>query len=476
MRRVACPLDAASRLDDDLSGAILLVDILQVKQGRSALSIYGALYGGPNFNEPEPASASLHLEEFFYSDTCAELETDSNGDLLPKEVSFDRGARGAAAKWCSHVDFADEGVRGAMHLLSLRPATGIGSYRDPDGFGVIGGYAARGGAIVVDGLVTAPDRWMRAHHLKKRRFRFVGDGAIDSSGDVRAFLLVPSPSQNRSALPHLSMRTCTSELGCPLIDAPVACWCVSICVGTRLQWAAVVDGKLKAVQVVGTCARQEQPPHPTIESLNSTLVEHVRQIALPAPPSPPLPIEPTPPALSAAGGGVKYGVSYEMRANSNVDDYTDGVQAEMREKLAQAANVDAGTVSLAIAAGSVVITVTFDLGSQAQAESFVSAMGGLNAASLNLILDGIQLADGTSLTVESVSAAEVVVLSDDSGGDASCGGGCIGGIIGGCAVPILLCILWLSGAFGSKFRSPLKLNNNKVCTTEPVRQPRSVLA
>jgi len=28
-----------------------------------------------------------------------------------------------------------------------------------------------------------------------------------------------------------------------------------------------------------------------------------------------------------------------------------------------------------------------------------------------------------------------------------CGGGCVGGIIGGCFVPVLMCILWLSGVF-----------------------------
>lgn len=34
-----------------------------------------------------------------------------------------------------------------------------------------------------------------------------------------------------------------------------------------------------------------------------------------------------------------------------------------------------------------------------------------------------------------------------SSGSGGCGGGCIGGIIGGCFVLVLVCILWLSGAF-----------------------------
>jgi len=34
-------------------------------------------------------------------------------------------------------------------------------------------------------------------------------------------------------------------------------------------------------------------------------------------------------------------------------------------------------------------------------------------------------------------------------------GGSIGGIVGGCFVPVLLCILWFSGAFGKRCPSPL---------------------
>ncbi len=41
--------------------------------------------------------------------------------------------------------------------------------------------------------------------------------------------------------------------------------------------------------------------------------------------------------------------------------------------------------------------------------------------------------------------------SDDEG----CGGGCIGAIVGGSFVPVLMLLLWLSGAFGPKCPSPL---------------------
>lgn len=39
---------------------------------------------------------------------------------------------------------------------------------------------------------------------------------------------------------------------------------------------------------------------------------------------------------------------------------------------------------------------------------------------------------------------------------ATCGGGCIGGIIGGCFVPFLILILWMGGAFAPKCPSPIK--------------------
>ena len=38
----------------------------------------------------------------------------------------------------------------------------------------------------------------------------------------------------------------------------------------------------------------------------------------------------------------------------------------------------------------------------------------------------------------------------DHSESSGCGGGCVAGIISGCFVPVLLCILWLSGAFASK--------------------------
>ena len=58
--------------DVSVTGAFVLVDLLAVKPSREALSIYGAQYGGPNFDEPSPPSQRLHVDEYFYSGTGAD--------------------------------------------------------------------------------------------------------------------------------------------------------------------------------------------------------------------------------------------------------------------------------------------------------------------------------------------------------------------------------------------------------------------
>jgi plastocyanin len=49
-----------------------------------------------------------------------------------------------------------------------------------------------------------------------------------------------------------------------------------------------------------------------------------------------------------------------------------------------------------------------------------------------------------------------VQVVDESSSSGGCGGGCIGGIVGGSFVPVLMLVLWLSGAFGAKCPSPLR--------------------
>ncbi|KAL1503504.1 hypothetical protein AB1Y20_011985 [Prymnesium parvum] len=248
MRRYACPLDAeaANRL---FPGAILLIDVIRVKQNREPLSIYGATYGGPNFNELAPAGQQLHIEEYFYTDTAATLASDGDGNLIAEELPFNREALGSGGKWVRHVDV--EVV--SPHLVSLTPASGIGAYRDADGIGVVAGYATRGGNFTYDGVITSVNVWGEEHAYKKRRFRFVGDGPIDSDGDVRAFVLAPSAA-NQLSLPNVTLTSCGGALGCASNDAPVLCSCISICIGGDLHWTAVIDGKVKALRRVGNCS------------------------------------------------------------------------------------------------------------------------------------------------------------------------------------------------------------------------------
>ena len=194
------------------------------------------------------------------------------------EVPFDR-ASATNGKWCNqHVDVDIlPGDGRSTQRVRLQPACGIGAYRDPDGHGVIGGFSINGGSFVYDGLVTAPDRWDRAHYLRKRRFRYIGASAVNESGDVRAFVL--APSFNATAAPHVEMSDCRAQLGCSDSDAAVACACVSVCAGTRLRWAAVTGGRLRAVRTVGTCG----PGSSNVTS--ESLVAAVRRVVgLPSPP------------------------------------------------------------------------------------------------------------------------------------------------------------------------------------------------
>eukprot|EP00438_Fugacium_kawagutii_P026472 Skav202783 [mRNA] locus=scaffold326:487231:501497:+ [translate_table: standard] len=213
MRRSACPL---------ADGSFVLIDVLQVKKDRTAMNLYGALYGGPNFNEAEPPTQRLHLEEFFHTDTAADLAEDAQGNRLPEELPFERGSDPGKYKWCSHVDPVLQ--PGAASIL-LQAQCGLGDFRPADGFGMVSGFSTAGeahpsgGRFVYDGLVTTVDRWFREHWLRKRRFRFVGDQAVGPEGDVRLFVL--SPSLNATEAPKVG--SCDADsMSTVLDDALVA--------------------------------------------------------------------------------------------------------------------------------------------------------------------------------------------------------------------------------------------------------------
>ena len=245
----------------------MIVDLLQPKSGRVPLVLSGGASGGPPFNEGGVAHQALHLDEYFYTQTSAVLEFDADGK--PSELPFDTPTHPRASK-CAHVNV--HVVQNGL-AVELRPQCGLGSRRGPDGFGLIGGFSAVGGSFVYDGLITTVDRWLTPHYYQKRRFRFVGNMATDSAGDVRAFVLASSPASNRSAMPAVRMSECSAALGCGAAATPLECSCVQMCVGTTLRWAAVVVGKLVAVHVVGTCDA-------SAEVVNQTLAAGARVEAL----------------------------------------------------------------------------------------------------------------------------------------------------------------------------------------------------
>lgn len=273
MRRFACPMGAA----------YLLVDVLQVKAGRERLVLSGGDHGGPAFTEDSPAHASLHLDEYFYTETASELATDSNGDAV--ELPFDSFEHPRTSR-CAHVDVA---VRGNGSAVQLTPRCGISTHRNADGLGLVGGFAAAGnGHFVYDGLVTAPNRWFTPHYHKKRRFRFVTDEPTTSSGDVRTFVLAPSDADDRFSPPNLHMQSCSGALEC--VGSVIECTCVDICDGSTLRWVVVTSARLTAVHAVGTC-------NDSVRLLDQARVYALRVATLGPWPSPPPP-KPSSPAPS----------------------------------------------------------------------------------------------------------------------------------------------------------------------------------
>ena len=301
MRRYACPL-VGDNVGSDGGAGFVVLDVLQVKASRAALTLDGDGSGGPTFTEGT-AHSSLHIDEYFYTENSAALAQDEHGNKLAQELPWNTAENPRTSR-CEHVDVTVVGAEAAAVLL--RPRCGIGEDRDADGVGAVGGFAAAagGGRFVVDGLVTAPDRWLTPNSYQKRRFRFVTDTPTDAGGDVRAFALVPAAAHNSSAMPVVRLSSCSDAVGCadlagpepsaepePSIPdgSPIGCSCVELCIGATLRWAVVVQARLVALHVVGICDE-------AASTRNSTLVHSARLAAIgPLPPSPPSPPHQPPP-------------------------------------------------------------------------------------------------------------------------------------------------------------------------------------
>jgi len=228
-------------------GTNLLLDVLQVKPDREPMSLYGSQYGGPDFDEGPVANQRLTLDEYFYTDTGADVEV-ING-IAQEILPYDRDG----VNRCTHVDVE---VGDGGKSVVLNPVCGIGKYRRGDGKGKIVGMSVIGnGSFMYDGLVTSVDRWLTPHTLRKRRFRFISDDKVGPEGDVRAFVLAPYPASQPATNVHLT--DCALILGCTdgttgAVE-PIVCSCVQACVGEVTSWIVVLDGTLTLVRKVGTC-------------------------------------------------------------------------------------------------------------------------------------------------------------------------------------------------------------------------------
>ena len=99
------------------------------------------------------------------------------------------------------------------------------------------------------------------------------------------------------------MSDCSLALGCTAADAPIACSCISVCVGSDLKWAVVTGSQLALLRTVGTCETPQWPPFTVAETVNATLVDLLRALAqLPPTSSPSAPAPPSQPTPSDDGG------------------------------------------------------------------------------------------------------------------------------------------------------------------------------
>ena len=145
-----------------------------------------------------------------------------------------------------------------------------------------------------------------------------------------------------------------------------------------------------------------------------------------------------------------------LTASGSVSDFSDNDKSSLQQKVANVAGVDKSLVTIRVAAASVRITATIAVPASTTADavqtSLSSTFGTAAAASAAL---GVTVEEVPTVALAESEDPLTPPGSDDS--QSSCGGGCIAGIVVGCSVPLLVCILWLSGAFGKAgCPSPLK--------------------
>eukprot|EP00039_Didymoeca_costata_P030694 m.30897 g.30897 ORF g.30897 m.30897 type:complete len:1360 (+) comp8255_c0_seq1:208-4287(+) len=160
-------------------GNYVIIDALAVKANRSSMSLYGSMYGGPDFQE-DGVHQSLTIDEYFHSSNGL------SGRLINSTDSF---VRAEAARWCQHTDVALDNTdpTNSTVLLTSQCSFAI-NYGPGDALGRISSWSEHGGQFKIDGVVSATDPYDR-EKLHLNRFRYVSNKKTTSSGDVRAFIL-----------------------------------------------------------------------------------------------------------------------------------------------------------------------------------------------------------------------------------------------------------------------------------------------
>ena len=142
-----------------------------------------------------------------------------------------------------------------------------------------------------------------------------------------------------------------------------------------------------------------------------------------------------------------------LTASGSVSDYTDSAKSSLQQKVSNVAGVDKSFVTIRVTAASVRITATIAVPASMTPDAVQTSL----SSTLGTAADA---SEALGVTVEEKPTVALVVddpLRPRGSGSFSCDGGCVGGIVGGCFVPVLVCILWLGGAFAKcGWPSPLK--------------------
>ena len=250
------------------SGSFVIVDSFAVKADRQPLVIYGAAYGGPNFEEAnrtaEGAQSLLTIDEYFHTPSWLQ-GTDSSSLEATEQTAFNRTL---APKHCSHTDIALGGLNHSRATLRSRCGE---NGAEGDAVGEIIGWSRGGGRFVYDGLVTAENRW-GARVLNQHRMRYEGNGRVGPAGEQRLFLMTAGVAPG---LPPPSWVRGSSAEGCAASGVET---CVEVCVGTRLYaFSVAADGAALGANEVGVCDGQMDKPN------DSTLCPCGGAVATPRP-------------------------------------------------------------------------------------------------------------------------------------------------------------------------------------------------